>query len=312
MRTLMGVLVGLLSLTGAIPVYDLSKTEVVARHYTETWFADVKEKARCGTLLRGLAGSDFKYAIEHGTTIDDALRKEKCLDVYSYIYGRSTLPIAPAIPRLDSSSVDLVGSYLFVYINTFENEGDDLVAKIDKLDTKSLDAVKTVVIDVRGNPGGYISTLHRLLDQSFSPRAGVRYLEPKGKVTYGTHYMTSRTGILAGRAIRILTDSDTASSSEWMIETLCYEWYTDKQMCTTLGSKTTGKSVLQCIWNGEIQIKLTCGEWFLAERGETKKDQSRAPQRIQGVGIEPDMPMSFDCDRFSYSCIAKQLAEAGL
>ena len=87
MRTLMFALVGLLSLTGAIPLYDISKADVVARHYTETWFGDAGEKRRCGALLRSLDGNDFVAAIRNGESIDTTMRKEKCLDKYSYIYG---------------------------------------------------------------------------------------------------------------------------------------------------------------------------------------------------------------------------------
>lgn len=310
MRTFMLALVGLLSLTGAIPLYDISKTEAVARHYEETWHGNDAEKKRCSNSLRALAGNDIHVALQSGASIDESMRKAKCLDVYSYVYGSDVLPVGHAVAKMDGPAVDLVGGYAFVYINTFQNNGEELLKKLRALTPKALKDIETVVIDVRGNEGGYVETLRNLLDLSFSPQPGLEYLKLVGRATFGTHYTTSRTGIFAGRSILILADSDTGSSSEWLIETLCYEWYPDK--CTTVGAKTLGKSILQCMQTVYIHMKLTCGEWYLTVRGDTRKDQSRLPVRIQGVGIPPDKPMTFDCDRFAYACIARQLADAGL
>ncbi len=303
---------GLLLLTSSAPAEMLSTTDVTA-YYKDTWLASLEEKSRCAVTLQALATDDILVAKRNGVAIDQAMRETRCLDSYSYIYGRSILPSAPTATLLDTPSIDVVGSYLFVYINTFDNKGEDLLAKIEKISEPVRASVKTVVIDVRGNPGGQIDTLRKVLDLSFSPRAGMRFLELSGKATYGTFYTTTRTGIFAGRDIRILTDPHTASSSEWMIETLCFEWYPDK--CTTLGnSPTFGKSLLQCInKDASLEVKLTCGEWYMADKYPSGKDQSKLPQRIQGIGITPDKLMIFaECERFGYTCIARELADAGL
>ncbi len=284
-------------------------TQDIARYYEDIWFADPLDKIWCANVLRNVAGEDYAEAKKSGVSIDQTMRDHKCLDHYSYLYGGNVLPAGAAVPRLDSSSVAVIGAYLFIYINTFENDGAALMSAIGKIDPGAMISVKTVVIDVRGNPGGYVSTLEKLLDSSFSPEAGIEYLKVNGRAHYGTHLTTSRKGTFTGLDIRILTDTETASSSEWMIETLCYEWYPQPGKCTTLGSKTLGKSLLQRVW-AEANVKLTCGEWFVVNN--RAKDQSRIPERIQGIGIEPDKPMKFDCDRFAYECIAARLAEAGL
>ncbi len=310
MRThFMLALAGLLMVTSPVRSEGITSTAEVTAHYKDTWFASDAEKARCADRLQAFAGDDLEAAKKQGVAIDDMMRSEKCLDGYSYIYGHSTLPIASA--RLDTPSVDAIGSYLFIYINTFENKADDLIAKLKKLDEQAVEAVTTVVIDVRGNGGGYVESLKNVLDESFSPEPGLRFLQLSGKASYGTFYTTSRKGIFAGRKIVILVDPQTASSSEWLVEILCYEWYPNT--CTTLGvSPTYGKSILQCIYDGKtMEIKLTCGEWFLVNK-RTHEAEAK-PQRVQGVGIKPDKPMAFsDCDRFAYTCIAAELAEAGL
>ena len=302
------LLAGLCSLVGTTSTFNYTKTEHVARHYEQTWFAPAQEKRRCGALLRTLAGDDLRIAFKIGLSIDEAMRATKCLDRYSYIYGPDMLPVGASGAVLSGPSVDTVGPYLFLHIASFQIAAQDLVGVIGKIDPKTSEDIDTVVIDIRGNAGGYIDTLHELLDRWFAPRAGVRYLKLEGEATFGKYRTTSRTGLFSGRNIRILTDSDTGSSSEWLIETLCYEWYPDK--CTTLGSKTVGKSLLQCINRSEVTTKLTCGEWLLPPK--SNKDQSRLAQRVQGVGIEPDLPLNFDCERYAYGCIALQLAEAGL
>ncbi len=304
-------LVGLISLTGNAFAEKTHPIEEIVNHYTGTWFASAEDKVRCGHILRELSGGDMKGVKERGTAIDQALRDARCLDEYSHVYGASILPTADPRKKMDTASIDRIGSYLFVYINTFEEPRDALVSAVKNLDREILKAVKTVVIDVRGNQGGYIHELHKVLDAVFSPQAGVHYLEPEGKPTYGKNFTTSGVGVLAGLEIRILTDSQTASSSEWMIETLCYEWYPEK--CLSVGTTTYGKSRIQCFATvAGVEIKLTCGEWFLPERHARIKDQSRM-QRVQGVGLTADRNMRFEsCDRYNYTCIAEQLASAGL
>jgi Peptidase family S41 len=289
--------------------------EAVIQQYETRWLASPLEKRRCANYARTLSNYRlFEFGSPTGTEIDNELRRVKCLDIYSYLFGQSVLPSGGA--TLDRSSVERVGSYLFVYINTFGDSVDDVVEKISSLGETDVQAVRTVVLDVRDNLGGYVNQVYKLLNVMFSPRDGVRsFHAARGNPTYGQDYKTDRTGIFAGREIRILTNKDTGSSSEWMLETLCYEWYPKK--CVSVGTKTYGKAILQCIDTlklGEdfyVVLKVTCGEWFLTNR---RKQQDRLePQKVQGVGIKPDKPLTFpDCSRFGYDCIARELADAGL
>lgn len=309
-KHLMLALAGLLLLTSSGRADVTPTVSSYIENYRETWFATAEEKKRCAAILSELSGEDLALARKKGDSINQAMRDTNCLDAYSYIFGTELLAEGAGSTKLDKPSVEMIGSYLFMYINTFENTGEDLIAQLKKLDEHTVALVKTVVIDVRGNPGGFIHTLRDVLDVSFAPKKDLRFLKLSGKATYGTYYTTSRTGMFVGRNIRVLTDPATASSSEWLIETLCYEWYPDK--CSVVGSPTTfGKSQLQCL-SPKLGTKLTCGEWFMADRQASGKDQSRVQRLVRGVGITPDRPLDFDCDRFAYQCIAKKLADADL
>jgi C-terminal processing protease CtpA/Prc len=281
--------------------------EKITKLYDTWWYATEADKARCNALVQSIASEHVTMpSLKVGNVLDEQLRDARCLDHYSYLFGGDGLAYGSAM-LTQSSSVERVGEYLFVYINSFVDSREDLIQKISALDTETVAAVKTVVLDVRGNPGGSVDVLHSVLNTMFAPSAGIRYLQPQGKMTFGTYFETDRKGVFAGRTIRILTDRESASSTEWMIETLCYEWYPDK--CLSVGSTTLGKAILQCIDSKTGHtVKLTCAEWFLADRRASEERR-----KVQGIGIAPDKPMVFkDCDRYAYKCIALELAQAGL
>ncbi len=296
-------------------VEPLSQAEQIAVHYNKWWFADVGNKARCNAILRTLVRErTIQRDSAEGRAIDADMRREHCLDEYSHLYGGELYGTGTAAKKLDNPSVETIGTYLFVYINTFVGSGrGEEIIQLVKQRISAMPVIETVVVDVRGNPGGHIDELHVVLNGLFAPASGIKYLQPLGQMTFKKNskfFTTDQRGMLSGHKIRILTDRATASASEWMIETLCYEWYPDS--CATIGSTTLGKSILQC--HGEpagIEVRLTCGEWFLPDRPNAK-DQAKHPHRVQGIGITPDRPMSFDCDRYAYACIAQKLADAGM
>ncbi len=319
MRTFwLSIIVGIFCLTSThakdvqAPV-ELSQSERLMQVYETWWHAINGDKARCIEFLQKLTtGRYILPGSPAGSKMDARLRAVGCLDEYSYLYTFGVVDRQPEQKRLDEPSVEKIGSYLFVFISFFHHVDTKIIEMVQKHLAKSQDAIDTVVIDVRGNEGGSIGELHEILNKLFSPQAGIRHLEPSGRMTFKenpNYFTTNQRGILSGRKIRILTDAITASASEWMIETLCNEWYPDS--CMSLGTTTFGKAVLQCgVHDKEFIVQLTCAEWFL--KGKTLKDQAQLPQKVQGVGITPDKSMTFDCDRFAYSCIAQRLADAGL
>jgi hypothetical protein len=293
---------------------ESTKFKDLIRHYREWWFASDSEKDRCAARMEELtAGRSFTVGSMYGDQTDETLRRERCLDIYSHVFGGDALPIG-GTSMTASPSIESVGEYLFVYINSFIGSRNDLIGMLEKLAPETVARTRTVVIDGRSNPGGSVEVLHDVMNVMFSPKPGVQYLKPRGKVTYGTHFETNRTGMFAGRDIRILTDAETGSSTEWMVETLCYEWYPDS--CVSLGTKTLGKAILQCSQkmsypDQRFSVKLTCGEWFLVNKRKTQDPV--VEEKVQGIGIEADQPLTFpDCDRYAYACIAKKLTEAGL
>lgn len=321
MSTLVRLLVvGILCLTtpALTDEVELPQADRMAKHYDGWWFASAEEKSRCVALLRSLTADKVVAPLSpEAVGVDAHMRAARCLDSYSHLYGAEPGTGGGPEKKLDAPAVERFGPYLFVYINTFTDVDSKLVEMVKQRESEWRDSVDTVVVDVRGNIGGKIDELHEILNRLFSPKAGIRHLEPSGRMTFKKnphHFETDRRGILSGRKIRILADSATASASEWMIETLCNEWYPDS--CLSLGSTTFGKAILQCgINDKEFSVQLTCAEWFLKDKHESfAKDQSRVPSRkVQGVGITPDRPMTFtECDRFAYECIATKLEKAGL
>lgn len=133
--------------------------------------------------------------------------------------------------------------------------------------------VNKVILDLRGNGGGYVSAAEDLLGLWID---GQPVLMQKSK-----HFGDSTTKTASGKAILsdmktlVLVNGSTASASEIVAGAL-----QDYGKATIVGEKTYGKGVVQQMFNlsGGTTLKVTTAEWF------TPKDRS-----INKTGIEPDV-----------------------
>lgn len=147
--------------------------------------------------------------------------------------------------------------------NTYEQFKKEL----DKLENDGVDAL---VIDLRGNSGGHLSTAEQILSLFLDSSHPIYQI--KSKDSQNTYYSTGNK--TKNYKISILIDGNSASASEVVTSAL-----TEQYGAKTVGKKSYGKGTVQevqTLSDGE-QYKLTTKFW-LTSKGKL----------IDGKGIEPD------------------------
>ncbi len=170
-----------------------------------------------------------------------------------------------------SAYVEYDGSTAIVTVTRFDNDTGTMVQGFAKEFEKK--GVKKVILDLRGNGGGYVSAAQDLLSLWID---GDTILLQKSK-HFGDSDMKAGNGkaILADMETVVLVNGSTASASEIVAGAL-----QDYDKATIVGETTYGKGVVQQLYdlNGGTKLKVTTASWY------TPKDRS-----INKTGIEPDI-----------------------
>lgn len=150
------------------------------------------------------------------------------------------------------------GNIGYVQITRFDNNTTELLQS--KLDEFQAHNVKKIILDLRGNPGGY-------LDQSITVasefiKSGIIVTEKKD-VTGGDKfdYKATGKGKMTGDDVKIiaLIDEGSASAAEIVAGAL-----RDHNRATLVGVTTFGKGSVQEIENlsGGAQMRITIAHWY--------------------------------------------------
>ena len=170
-----------------------------------------------------------------------------------------------------SAYVDYDGSTAIITVTRFDDNTGSMVQDFAKNFAKK--GIKKVILDLRGNGGGYVSAAKDLLSLWLD---GEPILIQKSK-----HYGDSTTSANSGKALLkdmktiVLVNGSSASASEIVAGAL-----QDYKKATIVGESTYGKGVVQNLFdlsNGTV-LKVATAEWY------TPNERS-----INGDGIKPDI-----------------------
>lgn len=160
-----------------------------------------------------------------------------------------------------------------VAILTVSQFGDHLINDSSSVFAGILDQHPTgVVLDLRGNPGGYLQAVPSVLNE-FLPKDSV-YLYVRGK-SFRDEYVTDAAPRLGDVPLVVLVNGGTASSAEIVSGAL-----QDYGRATIVGTLTYGKGTVQTVvpFQNKSNLKFTIAEWLTPEE-----------HPINGVGITPDV-----------------------
>lgn len=177
------------------------------------------------------------------------------------------------IPTIDTETKNGV---FVIHLYNFSAESPEMFRKALVEFTKSNS--KYLMIDLRGNPGGYLESSVQIASY-FIPQGGV-IVEEKGNREYGAniHRSLGYAGIDTSKIkIGVLIDEGSASASEILAGAM-----KDQKVATVLGQKSFGKGSVQefiTLGNGGA-LKVTVATWYTPNGISITKD-----------GVTPDIEL---------------------
>lgn len=190
------------------------------------------------TKIRGAAGTKVTLTIIRGDS-----------NPFSVSITRQKITVPSVTSSIDSNNIG------YIKIGQFT---DDTVALAQKAASNlAQKKVKAVVLDLRGNPGGYLSGAVNVsslwLDQGKTVVS-----ERRGSTVVDTEY-ASGTNTLKGLPTVVLIDGGSASASEITAGAL-----RDNGVATLVGQQSFGKGSVQQVENlpDGSEVKITVAHWY--------------------------------------------------
>lgn len=210
--------------------------------------------------IRGPADSDVKLTIVRGTS-----------QPFEVTIKRTQI----SLPSVESKVENGVG---YLKISQFTNDTADLATKAAK-DFKTQN-VKGVVVDLRGDPGGYLSSAVAV-SSLWLDKGKVVVSEKRGSQVLETDY-ASGNNILKGLPTVVIINGGSASASEITAGAL-----RDNYGATVIGDKSFGKGSVQKVETlaGGAEVKITIARWYTPKGANIDKQ-----------GITPDVQVGLSDD----------------
>lgn len=224
-----------------------------------------------------LEGLDLQQAVlkirgPKGTKATLKVLRPGVSEALTIVVVRDTIPIETV-----SSEVAKQGGKTFGYIQITqfaESTYEDFKKALEDLEAQQ---IQGLIIDVRGNPGGYLDAVTKI-GKLLIPKDEVMVKIQYGGTEKGTTEFRSEGTAKKPYPIVVLIDNGSASASEILAAAL-----RDTNGSILVGEKTFGKGTVQSTKKlaDDSQLKLTIAKW-LTPKGEW----------IHGKGISPDVQVS--------------------
>lgn len=205
---------------------------------------------------------------DEGTTVHIEIYRPSTEENLSFDVERAdvTLPSVSSQMLENSIGYILIDSFETDTANQFEQALADLQAQ----------GMKSLIVDVRYNPGGMVTSVVQILDDIL-PEGLLVYIEDK----YGNRQDYNSDGdTYLDCPIAVLMNEDSASAAEIFAGAI-----KDYDYGTLIGTTTYGKGIVQTIFpleDGDA-VKITTAKYF------TPKGNY-----IHGVGIDPDIELEYE------------------
>jgi carboxyl-terminal processing protease len=234
----------------------------------------------------GLKNGDKIVSVEdiEATSVESSelvqhIRGEEGTTVHMVIYRPSTnetleFDVERRYVELPSIEGELLEDGIgYIQITDFQKQTDEQFAEM--VDQLTAQGAKGLIIDVRANPGGLLTTVVNLLDQVL-PEGMLVYVEDK----YGNRDEYNSDAACLDLPIVVLMDESSASASEIFAGAM-----KDYQYATLVGKTTYGKGIVQNIItlsDGDA-MKITTAKYFTPNGNDIHK-----------VGVTPDVEVEYE------------------
>ncbi|MFP7723325.1 S41 family peptidase [Lysobacter sp. A3-1-A15] len=220
--------------------------------------------------LRGPAGSEVKLTLQR-EGVDEPLQ---------VTLTRQTIRIASVRGRM------LEPGYGYIRLAAFQADtATDFATKVDALKAESGGELRGLVIDVRSNPGGLLTSAVQIADELLE--AG-EIVATRGRIAISDARFSATAGDrLDGAPVVVLVDAGSASASEVLAGAL-----RDNDRARVVGSRTFGKGSVQTLLpldNGD-SVKLTTARYY-TPNGRSIQAQGIVPDVVFKAENGPDEPV---------------------
>ena len=204
---------------------------------------------------------------EEGTTVHMVLFRPSTGETLEFDVERRHV----VLPSIEGEMLeDGIG---YIQITEFQDQTDEQFAQmVNQLKSQG---AKGLIIDVRANPGGLLSSVVNLLDQIL-PKGLLVYVQDK----YGNRDDYTSDALCIDMPIVVLTDENSASASEIFAGAL-----KDYDYATLVGKTTFGKGIVQNIIrlsNGDA-MKITTAKYFTPKGNDIHK-----------IGVVPHVEVDYE------------------
>ena len=224
------------------------------------------------SMAKDLTASEFSSIIRNGTKTSYKLKVLRDEEEIEITLNKSLVTLASVTSEVFKEDNKKIG---YIYIGIFANNTySQFKEELEKLEKENIDAL---IIDVRGNTGGHLTTVDGILDIFLNKNQIMYQFEQSGKVTstYGSGTDNKKYNVV------LLGDEVSASASEVLIAGL-----RENLGSIFIGKKTYGKGTVQelmTLSNG-TQYKITVKKW-LTPKGNWINDSE---------GLTPDIEVELD------------------
>ncbi|MEI6462846.1 MAG: S41 family peptidase [bacterium] len=153
-------------------------------------------------------------------------------------------------------------------LDAFESNWEKAITKVQSLNPKS------IVLDLRGNPGGYLVGAYYVASDFLKKGQVVLYV--KDRTGISETYTVDKDGRLKDLPMIVMVDGGSASASEILSGSL-----RDNSRSKLLGVNTYGKGSAQTVlepsdWGGN-SLHITVQKWLMPSKTELTKDKPLVP-----------------------------------
>ncbi|MCU0470814.1 MAG: S41 family peptidase [Arcicella sp.] len=150
------------------------------------------------------------------------------------------------------------------------------------LTTLKTQGAKRLLLDLRGNPGGYKDRAEKMVDELLAGERLIVYTDGKGS-KYDTQTFTKRDGIFEKGAVMVMVDENSASAAEIVAGAL-----QDNDRALIVGRRSFGKGLVQMPVNLQdgSELRLTISRYFTPS--------GRSIQKPYTMGQEEDYEKDYD------------------
>ena len=234
--------------------------------------------------LRGPVGAKAELLIRR-TGIDEPMK---------FNLTRATIHIRSVDPRITMMLDDKVGYIALSPVS--ESSTREVAAAIDTLLKQGM---KSLIFDLRNNPGGLLDQGVAVSDLFLDP--GKEIVETRGRAPGSSHeFSDTKQQSWPRLPVVVMVNGGSASAAEIIAGAL-----QDHDRAVLVGTPTFGKGLVQSFWRltPETGLKLTTARWFTPSgRTIQRVTRTEAEQEAQvvaaqrGLDSKPDTTLAFKTD----------------